>query len=327
MKVFLTTLLLLMVLNVTAKRVEVVFKSADGTQLSGTVFIPNGKGRFPAVVFVHGSGKETRKNSVFSAKWFASIGYVALVYDKRGTGKSSGDTTFPDRFDFNTLAEDARAAVDHLLGFSEVDTSRIGLHAVSQGGWVAPIVATRASKVSFMIVKSASVTTVEEDRIFERTARLRSEGFTEQDLEEAKQMQLVEPKYPDQVNDDFIELFEAYKSRSWFHRVYPDVPPTDESLTAYRTWYASNVQFDPVEYLENLTVPVFWIFGDAKYDTHAPVAQSLENLRLLESRGKKYVVKVYAGEGHTISERKYELALFKWLQVTNSYDEYVFKRH
>ena len=68
---------------------EVDIKSGEIT-LKGTLYIPKGEGPFPAVVFVHGSGPETGSNSSYSAKWLASIGYVAVAYEKRGSGESDG---------------------------------------------------------------------------------------------------------------------------------------------------------------------------------------------------------------------------------------------
>lgn len=311
-----------------AKKKDVTFLSEDGTRLAGTLHLPQGTGPFPAIVFVHGSGKETRKNSAYSAKWFASIGYVALTFDKRGTGDSEGDKGFPNRFNFDTLSKDVVAAVNYLSKVPEVNASKIGLHAVSQGGWVAPLAAVNSSSISFMIIKSASVSTVEEDRIFERAERLKSEGFSEEDLLEVKRIQMVEPKFEDQdAPDEFITLFEEYKSTSWFERVYPNVPATSESLTAYRRWYATHVRFDPVHYLEQLDIPIFWIFGDKELDKLGPVELSLENLSRLMNEGKNYSIQSYEGEGHSISEKKYEQALFSWLQAINNYRTFKFRRH
>src|SRR6056297_566209 len=64
---------------------EIEFYS-DDIKLSGTLYLPETDGPFPALVFVHGSGAETRDNSAYSAKWLSSLGYAVLTYDKRGTG-------------------------------------------------------------------------------------------------------------------------------------------------------------------------------------------------------------------------------------------------
>ncbi len=309
-----------------SKTRDVTFKSADGVLLSGTVYLPKGVGPFPAVVFVHGSGQETRKNSSYSAKWLASLGYVALAYDKRGVGKSGGNESFSNRFSFKTLASDVVAAVNHVKSMPEVDAAKIGLHATSQGGWVAPLAVASSSSISFMIIKSASVCTLEEDRIFERAARLKSEGFAEEDLLEVREIQLHEPKYLNANEEDkFIELFEKYRSKPWFGRVYPDGPP--ESLDSYRLWYGTIAKYDPIVFLEKINTPIFWIFGDKDLDGLGPVKLSIKNLSILEEEGKKYQVHSYGGEGHNVAEKKYELDLFKWLQKINDQHSKEFKKH
>ncbi len=311
-----------------ARKREVSFNNGTLT-LRGTLYLPKGEGPFPAVVFVHGSGPETRANSSFSANWLASIGYVALTYDKRGTGKSDGAENDWKRFSFDNLASDAMAALDYLSDQPEVDPSRIGIHATSQGGWVAALAGTQSAKVSFMIIRSASVTTVEADRIFERSERLKREGFSKTDIAEATKMQMVEAKTTlnDNDPDEFAKLFEAYQDRGWFARVYGGTDPFTTSLIAYRRWYASIYRFDPVPLLEQMDTPIFWIFGDPDLDTNGPVTQSLQNLQKLQTSGKPYQIHVYEGQGHNVKERKYESALYDWLCEIDSCRSYKFKRH
>src|SRR5262245_31467186 len=65
----------------------VTFRSADAT-LSGTLVLPAGSDRHPAVVLFHGSGPQPRNS--FMAHWFAEHGVAALTYDKRGVNASTG---------------------------------------------------------------------------------------------------------------------------------------------------------------------------------------------------------------------------------------------
>jgi uncharacterized protein len=281
------------------------------------------------VVFVHGSGPETWSNSSYSAKWLASIGYVALAYDKRGSGESDGEEKDWNRFSFNDLADDVVSAVDFLATLEEVDKSKIGLHAASQGGWVAPLAASKTELISFMIIKSASVCAVGEDRIFERSARLKKEGFSETEIHEAAEMQKAEAQFStvDNNSDDFTSLFEKNKDKNWFPRVYRGSNPFTQSLVEYRKWYATIADFNSVPYLEKSELPVFWIFGDADLDTHGPVARSISTVEMLKTNGKAYSINSYTGEGHNISERKYELELYDWLNQTLDYDGFKFKKH
>ena len=208
---------------------EVKFNNGDIT-LTGTLYLLKGEGPFPAIVFLHGSGSETRKNSSYSAKWMTSIGYAALIYDKRGTGESDGDNKSWSRFSFEDLTGDVIAVVNFLSEKERIDKTKIGLHASSQGAWVVTLTATKTSLISFMIIRSPSVATVGEDRIFERTARLKREGFSTSDIAEAREMQMMEAKTSsgDDTPDDFTRLFEQNKNKSWFPRVYRAKDPFDK---------------------------------------------------------------------------------------------------
>src|SRR3712207_942507 len=65
---------------------EVTFMTR-GAKLSGTIVFPAGEVR-AAVVFIHGSGPQVRNLGL--AERFARNGIAALVYDKRGVGRSAG---------------------------------------------------------------------------------------------------------------------------------------------------------------------------------------------------------------------------------------------
>jgi len=324
---FITLILVLFSLGLDAgPKVDVTFKSG-GLLLTGTLYLPKGDGPFPAVVFVHGSGPETRDNSSYSAKWMASIGYAALAYDKRGSGKSEGEPSESSRFRFEDLASDVVAAVNFLSQRDDIEESKIGVHAASQGGWVAPLAASKTSTIAFMIIKSASVCSVGEDNIFERSSRLRREGFSKVEIEEASELQRVEPKTTDDKNDDFTALFEKQKDKLWFSRVYGGRDPFSKTLTDYRKWYATIATFSSVPYLEKSAIPIFWIFGDPVLDQLGPVEQSLETLDALKKAGKPYVIASYEDEGHNVKEKKYEQQLYDWLKEVNNYSSFKFKKH
>ena len=74
---------------------------------------PEEKGPFPAMVVLHGARNATHNESAFRvhANAFVRGGFAMLTFDKRGSGKSSGDLGTSD---FEDLAGDALAAVAHL---------------------------------------------------------------------------------------------------------------------------------------------------------------------------------------------------------------------
>lgn len=136
---------------------EVTFTSADGTRLSGSLFIPVGKTRYPAVVFAHGSSAQSRNGYFgqirFLAEAYARRGIAALAFDKRGTGKSQGDW---ERAGFATLADDVAAGVRYLKTRPDIRPDRIGLTGSSQAGWIMPMAATRVPDIRFIQHRSAA---------------------------------------------------------------------------------------------------------------------------------------------------------------------------
>ena len=94
--------------NQRAEEVEFV---SHGATLSGSIVFPAGD-IHAAVVFIHGSGKQTR--NLGWAERFARGGIAALVYDKRGAGKSGGEyegNQSVSEKNISLLADDAVSAM------------------------------------------------------------------------------------------------------------------------------------------------------------------------------------------------------------------------
>jgi uncharacterized protein len=119
---------------------------AAGIMLAGTLTLPQGPGPFLAVALVTGSGPQDRDETIMGHKPFLVIadhltraGIAVLRYDDRGVGGSQGDFAAATSRDF---AGDAAAAAAFLAARPEVDRQRIGLIGHSEGGLIAPLVAT-----------------------------------------------------------------------------------------------------------------------------------------------------------------------------------------
>jgi hypothetical protein len=163
--------------------VDVSFHNGAVT-LSGTLCIPRTPGRHAAVVLLQGSGGETRwGTNRFIADRFARSGIAALVYDKRGSGASTGDWKMSS---YDDLANDAIAGIDLLAARPDMDAKRIGLHGHSEGGIIAPIAAVHApSKVAFVIAEDTVAGLVRDQDVYRVSHQIRQAGFTEVQVERA----------------------------------------------------------------------------------------------------------------------------------------------
>ncbi len=156
---------------------EIAFRNQrQNIDLAGMLFVPEGEGPFPAVAVIHGSGTSVRDN-----RWYLTLtqylqqrDIVVLLPDKRGSAKSGGDWRDAS---FEDLATDTLAAIEYLEQQQDVPLTEIGIVGMSQGGWIAPIVADRAGDVAFVVSMVGAMVTPGEQLLFEENHNLRQMGF------------------------------------------------------------------------------------------------------------------------------------------------------
>ncbi len=132
-----------------------------GTKMTGVLIEPPGApdAKRPLVVMVHGSERTSPIGGVYGYA-MAAQGISVFVYDKRGTGGSEGEYTQ----NFELLGEDAAHALDQARSMAAGRHGRAGFFGGSQGGWVAPLAATR-TKADFVAIGFGLVASpIEEDR-------------------------------------------------------------------------------------------------------------------------------------------------------------------
>jgi len=242
---------------------EISFRNeAQSIDLAGVLFVPRGPGPFPAAVVIHGSGSSKRSN-----RWYLTLshflqdnGIVVLLPDKRGSEQSGGDWHHAS---FGDLATDTLAAVRVLEAQRKVEISRIGVIGMSQGGWIAPIVAHRSNGLSFLVSVVGSTVSTHQQFLYEEDHNLRQLGVLP-GLSGA----LAHPA--------------TFVARNWVQSDF---------------WDAVG-DFDPLPYWNDLEVPALALFGEV--DTNVPSARSVELLRDLDKPG--IIVRVYPGSGHPLED-------------------------
>jgi pimeloyl-ACP methyl ester carboxylesterase len=161
---------------------DVRFSNGE-VMLAGSLDIPKGPGPFPAVIFLHGAGSEVRWGaSRFFSDYFARRGIAALIYDKRGTGQSTGDWR---RSDFDDLARDALSAVQLLKTHAGLDPKRIGIYGHSQGGTIAPLIASQTRDIAFVISAAGGAIPMWQGEIHSLRSQVRARGVQGDSLKRA----------------------------------------------------------------------------------------------------------------------------------------------
>jgi dienelactone hydrolase len=242
---------------------EIQFHNEEqAIDLAGMLFLPQGKGPFPAAVIIHGSGTSRRAN-----RWYLTLthylqdnGIAVLLPDKRGSEQSGGDWRSAS---FEDLATDTLAAIRYLSTERSTEVSRIGVIGMSQGGWIAPIVADRSPDLSFLVNFVGSAVSTHQQFLYEEDHNLRQFG--------------VLPGV-----SRALAYVSTFVIRSWVQKDF---------------WSAVG-DFDPLPYWRKLEVPALVLFGEA--DTNTPSARSAELLGGLEN--PEITVRIYAGSGHALQD-------------------------
>jgi pimeloyl-ACP methyl ester carboxylesterase len=133
--------------------------AVDGAELAATLTVPAGDHRHPAVLLLAGSGPSTRQGLRRFADHFTRLGFATLVFDKRGSGQSTGSWTTASLAD---MVADAKAAIAVLQEDPRIDPARIGVWGVSQAGWFVPVLAEQTPTLAFAMVLTGGGATPQE---------------------------------------------------------------------------------------------------------------------------------------------------------------------
>jgi len=278
---------------------------AAGITLAATLTAPPGKGPFPAVVLITGSGPHDRDESIMGHKPFLVLadyltrkGIVVLRADKRGFAKSTGNFATATMVDFAT---DADAGVAYLRTRPEVDPHRIGLIGHSEGGIVAPMAAARNSDVAFIVMMAGSG--VPGDEILPEQLILISEaaGKSPEEAgkdaaEERAMLALVEREKDDAALGK--QLQEKLSGK------VPEAQLEVQIKTLTSPWFRYFIAYDPAVALRKVTCPVLAINGEK--DLQVPPKQNLPVIRkaLAEAGNKNFEVDELPGLNHLFQTAK-----------------------
>lgn len=281
---------------------DVMFlQKIEGFELAGTITRPKENGRYPAVILISGSGQQDRDEAIMGHRPFLVLadaltraGIVVLRYDDRGVGSSKGTLDTATSLDF---ADDAESALEYLTSLPFVDHERLGIIGHSEGGLIAPIIASRNSQVDFIVLMAAPG--VDGIRVLEdqSAALLRAQGAPEAAIQQIvalnKQIYTI-------IIDESLPVEQRKAQVSQLLSLTGMTPEAIQNqLSAlFSPWYMAFLTIDPAPYLSKVDIPTLILNGSK--DTQVTASLNVPTIEtiLKESGNTEYTTKIYEGLNH-----------------------------
>ena len=266
------------------------YNKKDKITLAGTLTTPADKKNFPTVILISGSGPQNRDEEIANHKPFLVIsdyltrnGIAVLRYDDRGVGESEGDFSTATTKDFS---EDTEAAIEFLKTKKGINKNKIGLIGHSEGGIIAPMVATNSDDIGYLILLAGQ--TLEGDELLLLQKRL---------IEHKKGVNQIEINSSQEIFKGAYDLIKSFdgndkelkeKLKEYFNEKTNNMIPKDQltnivkSLTS--SWMKFYAKYDPAPTLEKIKIPVLALYG--KNDLQVP---AIENSKVFEEVDNKNI--------------------------------------
>ena len=296
----------------TTKDVSIINYSAS-VALAGTLTMPGGDGPFPLAILISGSGPQNRDSDILKHKPFLVIadhltrnGIAVLRYDERGVGKSTGAFIKATSED---LAEDAEAVFTFAETLDKIDKSKVGIIGHSEGGMIAPWIASRNKNVDFIVSIAGPAIPITELMTNQNVNILKQSGMSDEGLNLTKESL---PKIYALVNQDKIpsEIFDTLITE--VHKYYDSLSIEDQKLIApskasyymqltqtfFSPWFRYFLNYDPSTTWEKVTCPVLAVNGskDIQVDAESNILAIKEHLK--KAGNTNVHTKIFEGMNH-----------------------------
>jgi pimeloyl-ACP methyl ester carboxylesterase len=272
---------------------QVVFPNTQANiSLAGTLTLPPGPGPFPVAILLHGSGPHDRDETLLGHRPFLVLadhltrkGIAVLRFDKRGNGKSTGDYSNATTEDF---AGDCEAAIAYLKTRKDMDSKRIGLIGHSEGGIIAPMVATRSKQVAWIVLLAAPGLNGEESLLLQSNAILKTTGVNEGQI--ATTLNFNKQTYALVREDKNRIIFESklndlVQSSGMSATLPPSALQAQIGMLA-SPWFRFFLDYDPAPTLQETHCPVLALNGEK--DLQVPAKENLASIeKALQDGGNK----------------------------------------
>jgi len=271
---------------------DVTFENKSaGISLAGTLTLPKKEGVFPVVVLITGSGPQDRDEEILGHRPFLVIsdyltrnGIAVLRYDDRGTYLSKGDFSTATSLDFAT---DVEAAVAYLKTRKEINKNEIGLIGHSEGGLIAPMVASKSKDIAFIVLLAGPG--IPGDQLLALQSYLigKASGMNDEELAKAKIVNngiyeiVKKSTNTDQLKTDLTNYFKQEIKKDTSVKMHAGVSEDDfikSKVNEISTpWFQFFIKYDPAPVLEKVKCPVLAL--DGSKDLQVPPKEDLEAIK------------------------------------------------
>jgi uncharacterized protein len=297
---------------------DVIFENKKAQiSLAGTLTLPKKEGNFPVVVLITGSGPQNRDEELFGHKPFLVLadyltkqGIGVLRYDDRGVAESKGNFKTATTQDF---AADVEAAVAYLKTRKEVNKKQIGLIGHSEGGVIAPLVASKSKDVGFIVLLAGSGMSGGDLLLLQKKAIEKAMGVSDKVIESGQKMNKGAFDIITKTLDSAALKTEL---TAYFQQVIkdnPSVKPPQMNSEAFvntmlkafsGAWLEYFIRYNPFPVLKGVKCPVLALNGDK--DVQVPSKENLEAIKrgLEIGKNKHITTKELPNLNHLFQECK-----------------------
>ncbi|SHH41390.1 alpha/beta hydrolase family protein [Winogradskyella jejuensis] len=251
---------------------EIKFDSGT-VKLNGHLHIPKIKKHKTAIVLVSGRGcysEETQFN--LYAKVLREYGITVLAYQKRGTGKSTGDCS---KATIKDLADDLIEA-KRFLSKHPNDYKHIGVLGTSAGGWTM-VKAEESTNFDFMISIVGPSTSVKDQQFQSMKYGHEFYGLSNSALKSLSRYTelMFSAKNSKKDYEEMQELLKVSETENWKQLLDDTDIPT--SAKEIKNLWVRRHNFNPKNILKSYKKPFLGIYGER--DWIVPAKENIESLQ------------------------------------------------
>ncbi len=286
---------------------DITFQNpADKNTLAGTIAQPeNFDKNKPILILITGSGTQNRDEELFEHQPFAVIaddfakkGIATLRLDDRGIGGSSKGTANDTSYNFAT---DINTAVDYLVSKGY---RNIGLLGHSEGGMIAPVVATMNKNVKFLMLMAAPGTPTDQLLIQQNERAGKLAGQSDLQTEQSRKVNSGIYRFiKNYSGNDYEKDLQQFLTKNFAGQMNETAIQNIQRQTS-SPWFRYFIKFDPDTYLSKIKIPVLAVNGSL--DFQVPSKENLEAIgqSLKKAGNPNFKTEEMPGLNHLFQEAK-----------------------